>query len=82
MRMETPRSEQGQIVERSYGWSDSGDGAYYMRVHDRSDRSTAWYRADMESSAALAETSYDAGGDDSAPEIAEWIPCSEPREID
>ena len=73
----TPRIEQGQIVERSYGWCD---GAYYMRVHDRSDGTTKWYRADEGSAAALAVTSYDAGGANLPPRIDEWIPCDQPIE--
>lgn len=76
MRMGTPGVEQGQMVERSYGWRD---GALYMRVHDRSDRSTQWYVADEDSANALPE-GYDAGGESHPPEVAEWTPCSEPRD--
>lgn len=79
MMMGTPRSEQGQMVERSYGWLG---GYYYMRVHDRSDMSTQWYIADEDEAADLAETSYDAGGASYPPPIGEWTACDEPHEDD
>ena len=74
MRLNTPRAEQGQTVERSYGWCD---GEYYRRTYDRSDRSTVWHRAT--DSEEIPET-YDAGGADYAPPVSEWIECSEPEE--
>jgi hypothetical protein len=77
MRMGTPRIEQGQIVEYSYGWHD---GEYYMRVYDRSDRTTQWYRADARSTRRLASTSYDAGGADYPPRVSEWSPVPDPVE--
>jgi len=75
MRMGTPRSEHGQIVTGSYGWIG---GEYYQRRHDASDGETLWFRADVASRDRLANTSYEAGGADHAPEVDEWIPCAEP----
>ncbi len=74
MKLGTPRSEQGQMVERSYGWHE---GALYMRVHDRSDGEVAWYVADEESAADLPE-GYDPGGENEPPSVETWTPCREP----
>lgn len=77
MRMGTPRSEQGQTVEYSYGWSG---GVYYRRRVDLSDRSVSWERADQRSADRIASSSYDAGGAPRPPVVARWISCAEPRE--
>lgn len=76
MRMGTPRSEQGQTVECSYGWSG---GELYRRIYDRSDRSESWSRADAESRDRLADSSYDAGGEDHGPRVGRWIACAAPE---
>ncbi len=76
MNLGTPRSEQGQIVEPSYGWLD---GNYYQCVYDQSDRTVRWYIADDESTAVLAGTSYDAGGENHPPRIAVWTRCDDPE---
>lgn len=75
MMLSTPRSMQGQMVDVSYGWAG---GCYYRRSLDRATRTVAWHVADDESTAALAETSYDAGGAIDPPTIDEWTPCAEP----
>jgi len=77
MKMGTPQSDQGQMVEHSYGWHE---GRYYMRVFDQSDRTTQWYRADARSTRRLAESSYDAGGATYPPRIKKWSPCAGPNE--
>lgn len=77
MMMGTPQSEQGQIVEYSYGWCD---GVFYRRSLDRSDRSERWWRADSASADALMESEYDAGGATHPPDVAAWTPCPEPSE--
>lgn len=75
MRKGTPRVNQGQTVEMSYGWHD---GCYYRCTLDRSDGSQTWHIADDESAELLAEIGYDAGGDCEEPTIAEWAACKEP----
>lgn len=77
MMMGTPRSEQGQMVECSYGWHD---GDYYRRCYDRSVRSESWARAaDEDEVAALAASCYDAGGADYPPAITQWVSCAAPE---
>ena len=76
MNMGTPRREQGQAVERSYGWVD---GALYRRTLDRSDGTEMWARADEESADALPE-GYSPGGEDEPPAVSEWIACARPEE--
>lgn len=77
--MGTPRMEQGQGVERSYGWvGEGGDCHYYRRVRE-ADGSVRWYRADAASERALPDD-YDAGGALYPPRVTEWIPCAEPVE--
>ena len=77
MKLGTPQQDRGQIVERSYGWCD---GEYYMRVFDRSDRTTAWFIADAESRDYLIDSSYDAGGALEPPTFVSWTPCEAPQE--
>lgn len=74
MRLDTPRSEQGQMVVCSYGWHD---GAYYRRTVDRSDRSVVWHRAEDPSE---IPDEYNAGGAIDAPEVSSWIECDAPDE--
>lgn len=77
IRLSVPRAHQGRIVERSYGWHE---GSLYLHVHDRSDGEIHWYRADDESAARIANTSYDPGGSDYAPDVDKWIACNEPKD--
>jgi len=77
MRLATPRVDQGQTVERSYGWCN---GEFYMRRHDRADGEVTWYIADEASRDRLIETSYEAGGSVEAPEVKIWTECEEPDE--
>jgi len=77
VKLATPRADQGQIVEVSYGWHD---GSYFRKTYDRSDRTITWDVADEDSSDRLAMTGYDAGGADYAPTIDGWTPCEEPKE--
>ena len=71
MKLYTPPSHQGQMVERSWGWHE---GDLYRRTYDASDRTTIWHRADEESAADLAERwSFDR-----IDEVQEWIPCGDP----
>lgn len=76
VQFEIPRSEQGQIVESSYGWVD---GEYYRRTEDKSDRSVSWAKADEASRDRLADSSYEAGGENDAPR-ATWESCEAPVE--
>lgn len=73
MTMHTPTAMQGQVIERSYGWAN---GSLYRRTLDHSDGSVAWAVADDASAEALPE-GWEAT--ESAPAVAEWTPCSEPR---
>jgi hypothetical protein len=75
MKMGTPRSEQGQTVERSYGWG--GDGRYYMRRHNRGLGQTRWYVAERTSE---IPESYDAATAEQPPLVRDWRPCSEPSD--
>jgi len=75
MKLGTPRSEQGQIVEYGYGWHE---GNYYMRVFDRSDRSQMWYRASARDRDSLLKREYDAGGANFPPPVKYWMPCRPP----
>ena len=75
MTIQTPRSEQGQTVEYSYGWHE---GTYYMRAKDHGDGTVKWWYADDESADALADASYDAGGADDTPSVATWTECDDP----
>jgi len=79
MNMATPRSQQGQMVEYSYGWLA---GEFYMREYDRTDRSISWYVADERSRDELSASDYDAGGSDYPPAVKKWTACPEPREDD
>lgn len=45
LRFLTPPQDQGQIVEVSY--AGDYEGGVIMRVHDRSDQTTKYYRADL-----------------------------------
>lgn len=71
IRMSTPRAEQGQTVERSYGWID---GDLYRRTFDHSQpsRPATWAKADAASADKAAASSYDAGGADKPPRVEEW----------
>lgn len=70
-RMSTPRAEQGQMVERSYGWID---GDLYRRTFDHSQpsRPATWDKADAASADKAAASNYDAGGADMPPRVEEW----------
>lgn len=76
MRLGTPRSEQGQMVERAYGWHE---GSYYMRVRVAGSDATMWYRATKRSADRLAETDYNAGGEIDPPPVRWCVrPCAAP----
>jgi hypothetical protein len=76
MRLGTPRAEQGQTVEHSYGWED---GTLYRRTADGSDRTVAWHCADRTSAARLAEEDWDAGSAADAPAVVTWSTCDGPE---
>lgn len=73
MKMHTPSKNQGQIVEVSYGYGS--DGTAYKRVHDRSDRSTQWYRGELDWDREPEHEDHEA-----APCVLAWIACAEPTE--
>lgn len=75
--MYTPRKNQGQIVDVSYGWHD---GSLYRRTIDRSDKSMEWAVADDRSARKEAES--EVGLWDRAPEVRSWRPCVEPSDED
>ncbi len=78
MKMGTPRSCQGQMVDVSFGWDSCG--RLYRRVHDQSDRTTEWYVADKDEASNVPE-SYDPNGHDYPPPGVEtWTKCAAPRE--
>jgi hypothetical protein len=77
MRLGTPTVNQGQMIERSYGWSQ---GEFFMRVHDRSAREVTWFIADEVSRDKLIDSSYEAGGANEAPEVETWTACEEPED--
>jgi hypothetical protein len=73
MLFETPRENQGQIIEVAYACA----GADYMikRVHDRSDRTTSYYRATItESDWEWYETYEPCNGE---PPLREWTEIDE-----
>lgn len=72
--MHTPPANQGQTVERSYGWYD----ALYMRVHDRADQTIRWYRATDQ---AEVDAYADSGSEpwDEEPSVATWTACAAPE---
>lgn len=72
--MNTPRSEQGQVIVPSYGWVS---GQYYMRAHDRSDGTVEWFRAENRDE---IPDEYNAGGYDDPPPVSTWISCEKPAD--
>ena len=77
MKLGTPRANQGQIVEISFGWCD---GRLYRHTFDQSDRTELWDVADKDESNEVPE-SYDPGGDDYGPPgVKTWMPCAAPVE--
>ena len=75
MIMQIAPEDQGQIVETSYGWYE---GSLYMRISDRSDRTTAWYLADQDKADTLPEDWEPING---APDFTGWTPCAEPQGV-
>lgn len=69
MKMYTRPVDQGQIVEVSYGYDESGYA--YRRTHDRSDGSIAWERGQIDWDREPEETS-----NDHVPCVVAWNPCS------
>lgn len=74
MNLGTPRSEQGQMIERGYGWNGED---FYCRTIDQSSGETTWARAKWPEE---IPESYVASGADEAPPVSEWVPCNEPKE--
>lgn len=71
MKMYIIPEDRGQIVETSYGWSD---GVAYMRLYDRSDGTTQWYRGDVD-----WDLEDEEGVDYDRPPyiIGDWILCDQ-----
>jgi hypothetical protein len=67
------RIDQGQTVETSYAYAHNGWA--YMREHDRGDRTTNYWRGEIDWDREPECTHYDR-----APCVHEWLPCDPPSE--
>ena len=75
MKLHVAGTDQGQVVEIAYGWSD---GALYRRIRDRSDGTETWAVAEEDAAGAVPETWCG----DVQPPVSDddWAPCDAPAE--
>ena len=80
MQWHTPPENQGQIVEVSYA-CDRAD-YFYMRSHDRSDRTTQYWRVDRDALTQEQAEAFEPWNREPAIASADWEPCEEPGDDD